>query len=107
VSWIQDAFGDMPQRPDTPEFWALMEIIYKFDGRVVEAQGEDAKEAAFTSAFEGIIDPKVVAYTGFQRALRVLNITTRGEVMANMATVAAIASAWMEAFAMGAQWQKR
>jgi hypothetical protein len=105
MSWSDEAFGVNSLRPEDPEFWKVIGIINKLDGRVMEARTQEEKDEAFRSAFVGLPSQTVLAYVAFQRAIRALGITTRDEVRANVQTVMRMQALWVEAFAIGADYK--
>lgn len=68
-SAMDDFFGQRPLRPDHPDFWRLSQILLGTDLAVDGEPTADAKDAAWRSLFENVIDQQSALYMASQRAL--------------------------------------
>lgn len=106
---MSDPFGDKDRfsgRPDHPDFWKLSEVILRLDGAFQEVE-EEAREALWEEEVGRFIDPEVVGYVAFQRAVRVMGITMAGEVDEHAATLTPLIQCWVDAFMMGCNYQEK
>lgn len=102
---LEDVFGPMANRPDTPDFWHISQIMLRQNGAIDDAKTADAKEAVWQAEVrKRVSDPQVLAYMGLQRMLRALGITTRSEVAANASVAPKMITLWMEGFLVGAEF---
>lgn len=102
---IGDLFGPNPQRPDTPEFWRMSEIILKLDGRMDAARTDEEKEVVWNDNVEKWAgDQDALVFVAFQRAMRVLELSTVGDVKANMDILLRLMVLYSEAFQVGAEY---
>lgn len=96
---LNDFFGDVPGRPDHPDFWKLSEVVLGNDGRM-----EDPDPNALIKLVEEIIDMSVMTYMAQQRAMRPLQ--NMGVQVIEPDTFALMVSIWMDGFMAGAKYQK-
>lgn len=101
---LNDIFGQMPARPDHPDFWKLSEIVLRMDGQMQEAD-EAAKERLFHEEVTAHIDEDSLGYMAIQRAFRVLGITTAGEARARTDELTPQIQMFIDAFLMGCNFK--
>lgn len=98
TSGMNEAFGALPNRPDTKEFWRLSELVLKYDGRMDDATD---KEVVFRSSVNEFIELETLSYVAMQRAMRAVGATTKAQVAANMPAIATCASMYIDGFVHG------
>lgn len=102
----EEMFPRPPGAPDDPTFWALSDLILKYDGRMRETP-EHAQDEVFEQAVgESGANVETVAYVAYQRALRALGYSDAITIRLNAGKVAKLAAAWMEAFLIGTQYER-
>lgn len=85
---------DYPDRPQSQDYWRLVELVNKFDGDATEGdRGMDEIAGDY-------IDPEALTYTAIQRALR-MEMASGGAVSAQY-----LAPIWLEAFLVGVAFQQ-
>lgn len=91
---MDDPLNDprFPLRPDHPDFWKLCQVALKYDGRMMEATSEEAKQRVFEEAVEGVVDIGSISYFALQRAIRITN---------DPRMVAALTAIYIEGFIVG------
>jgi len=87
---MTEFFGDVPGRPDHPDFWKLSAILLGMDADASDTEGFEKAVAH--------VDPRSLTYTAMQRAQR----TYRGD---NPDAILAIAATWLDGFIAGSRWQ--
>jgi len=98
MSAMDDAFGRIGPRPDTPTFWKLSEIVLRSDGALEAAETSEDKQLEWQRLMHEVIDDlDAVSYVALQRAMRLTN---------NAAELASLASLWLDAFSAGAHYVK-
>lgn len=91
----------MPERPDTPDFWVLSDIILKFDGDTSE--GGKSFDEVIAEVYPGLnLVDDTVAYMAMQRAFRALGVRTVQDVRQRVNEVALLSALWMEGFTVAA-----
>lgn len=85
---------DFPDRPQSQDYWRLVEVVNKFDGDASEGSRDLEAIAAEH------VDPDAVTYMAIQRGLR-MEMATAGGVSAHH-----VAPIWIEAFLSGVAFQK-
>lgn len=90
-----------PNRPDHHDYWRLSELVLQVDAQATE----DGRR--LDNIVAEIIDPESLAYTAFQRAIRVLGVNTRGQVAARMGDIAKLATVYHEGFILGARFESK
>lgn len=102
---LSDIFGEMPHRPDNPDFWRLSSIILRLDGLIDSQPDEDAKEEAYEGNLARWIDHQdALVYMAFQRAARAANAPTVADVRKQMGTITRMMALYAEAFQVGAEF---
>jgi hypothetical protein len=107
---LNEFFGDMPQRPNHPDFWKLSEIMLRLDGAIQAGMSDQEKEEAWKAGIkEAGIDKQVITYAGMQRAMRPLNIHTRQDMLdpAKQGLLQILASVWIDGFVMGSIYNQQ
>lgn len=94
-------FEGPQNRPDTPEFWRMAEIILQLDGATED--GGDEFEAMIATA----TDPASLAYMAMQRAMRATGVETRPELARQHRDIVRLASVYHEAFLLGYRYRDR
>jgi len=90
---------NFPLRPDHPDWRRLSILIQELTAEA------DAAGRQLDPLIEPVVDPESLAYLTFQRALRLLRLNTREEVVKRKADVARYATVYTEAFILGARYQ--
>lgn len=101
---LTDILGNFPERPNHPDFWRLSSIVLKLDGRMDAAKTEDQKEKVWTSNVARFIDEDSLNYLAMQRAMRVLHVSTRQELIENYDDLIRLTVIYMEGFQVGAEF---
>lgn len=109
MSGINDFFDGrrFPQRPDTPDFWRLSEIILQMDGAMDAAQNDDEREAVWNDFVLSHISGDALYYLAYQRACRAVGATTIGGVSKHRHEITRLIVLYSEAFAVGVAYQQR
>lgn len=90
----------IPERPDTPDFWVLSDIILKFDGDTSE--GGKSFEEVINEIYPDLnVEEDSVAYMALQRTFRVLGIRTAQDIRRRVNEIAILSTLWMEGFTVG------
>lgn len=97
----------MPERPDHPDFWMLSAIIIDFDTTISGASTEDEKDAMWHKIVDPLVNSESVAYMGLQRAMRILGVSTAGQMAVNIPHLVKTAAAYSEAVAVGVMLERR
>ena len=97
---LDDVFGDMPGRPDHPDFWKLSEVVLGNDGRM-----EDPDPKALVNLVEEVINMEVMVYVAQQRAMRPLQESGAQAISAE--TFSILVAIWMDGFMAGAKYAQR
>lgn len=103
---MEDIFGRPRNAPDDPTFWALSDLILKYDGRLQETPEGDRDDVFTAMVQESGATVDTVAYMGYQRAIRALGYTDAMTIRLNRDKVAKLAAMWMEAFLIGTQYER-
>lgn len=101
---IHDFFGPNPNRPNHPDFWRLSEIILKLDGRMDAAAPPDKQAVWDDNVARWIDDQASLTYLAMHRSMRVLGISTSGQLQARADEVIRLTTIYMEAFQVGAEF---
>lgn len=107
---LNDLFGQMPNRPNHPDFWKLSQVLLKLDsGLDVTNPDEEAKERQHQKRLAEIgIDSECLAYAALQRSFRALGINSTQDMLDPqkqlMATM--LSSVWVDAFAAGVFFER-
>lgn len=96
----QDPFVDprFPDRPQTPDYWRIVEVVNQQDGRYTE----DGQEMPQIVA--DIVDEKAVTYMAMNRALMVQKLA--GAAQPDDTLTQVLASVWVDAFTAGVRFEK-
>lgn len=97
---LDDIFGEFPGRPQHEDFRVLVDIVLQHDG-LTEDPNMD-----FGAFLAGYADPDSLTHMAQQRAKRILAHIGRNPAL-NAQLVTAMASMFLDAFTIGAEWQKR
>jgi len=96
MSAMDDAFGKIGARPETPTFWKLSEIVLRSDGAIEEARTEEAKAKVWRDLMHEAIDElDTVSYVALQRARRITD---------NVGEMGRLATLWLDGFNVGAHY---
>ncbi len=89
------------KRPDHPDFWKMSQIIIDCDAQ--------AEEQGLDEVLDGYVDKDALVYMANQRAYRALNIQRESELQdaATRESVSIIAAMWMDAFIVGAKYERK
>lgn len=99
--------GPLGLRPNHPDFAGLVEIILGYDAKMDTAPNQKAKDRVFSDLLAEVIDASSLTYMAMQRAMRMCGVRTRMDLMAASFEVTKLASAYMEGFVVGAQFERR
>jgi hypothetical protein len=107
--WIKEFFGEAKARPDHPDLMRLSEVLLKADAEIdPKTMSQDEMEVAHARVLKEVgIDPEVVSYTSIQRAMRLENVNTRMELIANAMQVIKSSSMWLDGFRAGAAYREK
>jgi hypothetical protein len=97
---LDDIFGAFPGRPEHEDFRVLVDIVLKHDGKTEDPNMD------FEAFLADYIDPASISHMAQQRAQRILAHIGRDPAL-NAQLVAAMASIFLDAFTLGADWEKR
>lgn len=91
---MSDFFRDpaFPDRPQSLDYWRMVEVINRLDGESAEG-GRGSADVTAEYA-----DPEAVMYMGLQRAMR-MEQATGGAIPAHV-----VAALWMDGFVAGAAY---
>lgn len=101
---VNDIFGNMPARPNHPDFWRLSSIVLKYDTRIQAAPDDDSKEAVWRDNVVRWVDENSLVYMASQRAMRALGLETRGDIANNLDLMIRCSTLYQEAFQFGAEF---
>lgn len=101
---LNDVFGDMPERPNHPDFWRLSSIVLKYDTRIQAAATDDAKEKVWHDNVVRWVDEGSLIYMASQRAMRALGLETRGDLANNVDLMVRCTTLYSEGFQFGAEF---
>ena len=89
------------KRPDNPDFWKMSQIIIDCDAQ--------AEEQGLEPVLDGYVDKDALVYMANQRAYRALNIQRESDLQdeATRESVSIIAAMWMDAFIVGAKYERK
>lgn len=99
---VEDVFGNII-RPESPDFWSLSEIILQMDGKFEE----NPSQKTFTDLVNSRCDLDSITYMAFQRAFRILNISTSKEALDKFEQVSKLTALYIEAFVVGSTFEER
>lgn len=91
-------FGDLPGRPDGPDFWALSDLMLQLDAWA----REDGR--SLTEIVGDLVDLRSLHYIAEQRIMRGVNAFRLRPTDNERRLMAAL---YLEAFVMGARFQQR
>lgn len=89
----------MMRRPDHPDFWRLAELVSQLD------EQSEKGERQFGEVVAEVVDPPSLGYVALQRAMRILGITTQGQLNRQIAQATQLAAAYHEAFVVGCRFE--
>lgn len=98
-----DLFGPSPARPEHPDFWKLSSVVLDLDGAMAERGKESIDDVIARKAAE-VGDSYAICYMAVQRAMRVHNVTTMGELLQKGDAVVQTSVVYMEALIVGARF---
>lgn len=101
---LNNVFGGFDQRPESPDFWRLSEIILRLDGMIAEAKDEDERNRLYNENVERWVDGDSLFYLALQRGMRALGITKVGEVRQNAPLLTRMAILYAEGFQVGTEY---
>ena len=114
MSAMDDIFGPQPERPDTPDFWRLSEIILELKAEMQETAGDqEAQSRAWRARYEAIGDFDSIAYAAKQAAYQVHGIVTGADFIEMMAdpqrseSFVRAMQTYFDGFIMGAEFMRR
>lgn len=103
-SMFDEVFGEMPARPDTPDFRRLVDVVLKYTGRFEDLRGEE-RDLVYEQLMGEQVDVPSVSYMALQRALRPLGIRTQADLVEHWDTVKVYTTLWLEGFMVGCQFK--
>lgn len=86
-----------PDRPQSPDFWRITEVVNQQDGRSTEGQQE------MDQVIGDIVDGEAVAYMAVQRARMVQRESGLSE---NKVLTQMMAAIWVDAFTVGVRFER-
>lgn len=108
MSDLNDLFPGPPDRPDTPEFWQLSEIVLGFDSMVENCESDEQFVGIVTRQNNGF-PTEVVDYMAFNRTFPALQCFHPLALMSmgpeNIH--AFMMAAWSDAFCAGMEYQRK
>ena len=104
---LEDFFGSNVSRPSHPDFWRLSDIILSLDAAMTEGiqQGKEVDDVIAEKAAE-IGDSYSVVYIATQRAMRIHNVATVGDLRKNMDNVLKSSIIYLEGMIIGARLER-
>ena len=93
--------NEHPNRPDHEDFWLMSRLVIDNDYRC-----DELGETALKEIVEEQIDTSSLTYMAQQRAYRLLDILTTGDLLGREDEVIAMSATWVDAFIVGAQYAK-
>lgn len=105
---INELFPGPDSRPDHPDFWKLAEIILALDASIDKEATDEEREKAWHKGVSGsFTDMESLAYMATQRAMRVLGISTSGQLRALRGPLTSLSAMWMEGYVVGSKFEQK
>lgn len=117
---MSDVFGSNPNRPDHPDYWRISEVVLKLDGRTQNPDvSDEERQKSFQELYNGVADIESITYVAFHRTAFAFGVEGAARIEEMMAKLTGETSSrltmeqrmkvialWMEAFVIGAEFQK-
>jgi hypothetical protein len=98
MSAMDDVFGELPGRPDHPDYWRISEIVLRHDGAVEEAPIEERNAAWMRLIGELVDDLEGLTDVAMKRTMFALG------AQADYETAAKATASFIDGFATGAEY---
>ena len=92
---------DPSKRPLNKDFWKLSEVVISQDSRISDP------DFTMESELAKICDPETVEYTAIHRAMMMLNVQSKTDLVIYQDMVSKIAAAWTDGFLAGGTFERR
>lgn len=101
--WQDELLQGPPGRPQHPDFMKLSEIVLRHDGPTNDPVTKE--QFSFEDTVNAVIDLDTLTYMARGRAQ--IFMVQVGLDLGNLPLLAAIASAWCDAFLVGGKWEQK